>query len=129
MMEKRFKCEYCGKLFENTVPHKCIGGYRKHHLKFLPLNPTNKENLRILKSALGVPKNLDIFNLIDYLQTEYGLSVNVHVSADGGWLQWVIASSGPITEDFTCYSKYKEALEASVIEALSYIKLKRDGKE
>ena len=130
-MKREFKCEYCGKIFSDPVPHKCIGGFRKHHLKFINLHPTNKEQIRKYKDEIGIPRNLNTFELVDYLANNYKLFVAVVParSVGGGWLENVIdlgfERRGTITQDSQIYEKYEEALEVSIIEALAYLSTKR----
>jgi len=131
-MEREFKCEYCGKIFSDPIPHKCIGGYRKHHLKFINLHPTDKEQIRDLKKELGIPKNLNLFELVDWLADNYKLFVTIVPARkeEGGWMENVIdmtdaGRSDVITQDFGKYTKYEKAMEASILEALSFLALKK----
>ena len=124
---KRFKCEYCGLVFDNPVPHKCAGRFRKHHLKFINLNPTIQETIRDLKKKLGIPRNLDIFGTVDYLASTYGLSVHIsRGNTPGTWMEAVIEGNSKkslITQDFSEYTSFKSAMEAGLCEALCYIDL------
>lgn len=126
-MENQFKCEYCGKTFKNITPHKCINGFRKHHLRFTNLNPSNKDKLRQLKDVLKVPRNLDIFDLADYIQHEYGVSIVIMMGRNGtGWTAWMNANEGVIPEggdetEMPVYPKIREAVEAAIIRVLDYV--------
>lgn len=37
-MDKDYKCTICGRLFIKPMPHKCIGNFRKHHLRKIFIN-------------------------------------------------------------------------------------------
>ena len=134
MMKREFKCKYCGKIFSDPIPHKCVGGFRKHHLNFINLHPTNKEQIRDLKKGLGIPQNLNTFELIDWLADNYKLFITIVPARkeDGGWMENVIdmsteGRSDVITQDFGKYTKYEQAIEASILEALSFLSLRKEN--
>jgi hypothetical protein len=38
------QCQLCGRYFIKKLAHYCIGGYRKHHIKWLELKHSDKSN-------------------------------------------------------------------------------------
>lgn len=49
-MNKDYKCTICGRLFIKPLPHKCIGNFRKHHLRKIFINI--KENKDMTREQL-----------------------------------------------------------------------------
>ena len=128
-MEKRFKCSYCGRMFEEMVPHKCTDGFRKHHLKFKNMNPTDEEILEDLKVRRGIPKEAPLSEIPDIL-SRLGIGVSVRYLAfgpeDSGWMMSVYTiepESNQISQDLTMYPSFDKALLSACIEALSYLEL------
>lgn len=37
LKEPTVRCSYCGREFSKPVAHKCRGGFRKHHLKWIKI--------------------------------------------------------------------------------------------
>ena len=49
-MNKDYKCTICSRLFIKPLPHKCIGNFRKHHLRKIFINI--KENKDMTREQL-----------------------------------------------------------------------------
>ena len=125
-MEKRFKCNYCGRVFENPIPHKCTGGFRKHHLKFTNLNPNPREQIRDLCDSLGMPR-MEVSSLADYILEKYKIGISITATASMAWIFQITTLNGELyilpEYDSSRYKTNREALERGVIGALKIIKL------
>lgn len=50
---KLYKCELCGRVFDRTIPHRCINGqYRKHNIIFTEFDDVDNEYIK--KSEVDV---------------------------------------------------------------------------
>ena len=50
-----YKCELCGRVFDQKMPHKCLNGqYRKHNIVFTEINDSDNEYIK--KSEVDVKK-------------------------------------------------------------------------
>lgn len=73
-MQKIYKCLYCGREFQDKIPHKCNTGYRKHHLKFKNMKSFNVINYNFNS------KKFEYYDVIPYLVNAYKELVKRHKS-------------------------------------------------
>lgn len=134
-METEFKCNYCGKIYNNPIPHKCIGGFRKHHLKFTLLNPTTKDKIKIYKRKLCIPRNIDLIDMVQYIIEKFDISVTPiwsDTSSNGFWVARVLTrpdKSGNVktlTPGWKEFNNYRDALEYGVMCALESVYKERN---
>jgi len=71
-MQKIYKCLYCGRKFQDTIPHKCNTGYRKHHLKFKKMQQFNVINYNFNA------QKFESYDVIPYLVSAYNDRVQRH---------------------------------------------------
>ena len=71
-MQKIYKCSYCGREFQDKIPHKCNNGYRKHHLKFKKMQQFNVINYNFNA------QKFESYDVIPYLVNAYNDRVKYH---------------------------------------------------
>lgn len=71
-MQKIYKCLYCGREFQDRIPHKCNNGYRKHHLKF-----KNMKQFNVINYNFNARK-FESYDVIPYLVNAYKEQIKRH---------------------------------------------------
>ena len=71
-MQKIYKCLYCGREFQDKIPHKCNTGYRKHHLKF-----KNMKSFNVINYNFNA-KEFEPYDVMPYLVSAYKEQVDDH---------------------------------------------------
>ena len=71
-MQKIYKCLYCGREFQDKIPHKCNNGYRKHHLKFKKMQQFNVINYDFNAQKFESYEMIGLNVIMNFLKKNFG---------------------------------------------------------
>lgn len=81
---KLYKCNYCGRVFDKQLPHKCNHGFRKHKHSWTEIDDSDNEYQKVEKATI------EEHNLIDFRSVlEFTTSMEANIKEYYRFTEWL----------------------------------------